>query len=151
MSKSTNDDYDATLLTMENRLFGRLFDATKDHSQSMYAFMDHIYPHSNTPTINETQHDDNKISSTHRHSNEPVIWESHHLSNYCDNTQPLYNSFTDTNITPPHLNEPTIKETPDGNQISSTSPHSNEPTIQESPDSDGISITPPYSNGLPIQ
>jgi hypothetical protein len=54
----------------------------------------------------------------------------HYLSNSCENTQPLHNSVADYIITPPHLNEPTIQETPDGNKISSTSPNSNRPTIQ---------------------
>jgi hypothetical protein len=129
MSKPTQEDNDASLLAMENRLFDRLFDAMKDQSQAMYAFTDHISPHSNEPTIQETP-DGDEISSTPPHSNEPTIQESHHLSNSCDNMQPLYNSFTNTNSTPPHLNKPTIQETPDGNEISSTPPHSNEPTIQ---------------------
>jgi hypothetical protein len=149
MSKPTKEYNDASLLAMENRLFDRLFDATKDQSQAMYAFMDYVSPHSNGPTIQETP-DDDDISSTPPHSNEPTIQESHHLSNSCDNTQPLHNSFTDTNITTPHSNAPTIQETPDGDKISSNPPHLNEPTIQESPDGDEISITP-YSNKLPIQ
>jgi hypothetical protein len=36
------EDNDASLLAMENRLFGRFFDAMKYQSQAMYAFMDHI-------------------------------------------------------------------------------------------------------------
>jgi hypothetical protein len=75
----------------------------------------------------------------------------HHFSNSCDNAQPLYNSFTYTNSTAPHSNEPIIQETPDGDEISCTSPNLNRPTIQETPDGDKISITPPYFNALPIQ
>jgi hypothetical protein len=37
----------------------------------------------------------------------------HHLSNSCDNAQPLHTIITDASSTPPHLNEPTIQETPD--------------------------------------
>jgi hypothetical protein len=76
----------------------------------------------------------------------------HHLSNSCDNGQPLHNSIADSIRNLPHLNEPTIQETPDGDESSSTSsPNSNRPTIQETPDGDEISITPPYFNALPIQ
>jgi hypothetical protein len=75
----------------------------------------------------------------------------HHLSNSCDNAQPLHNNIVDYIINAPDLNEPTIQETPDGDEISSTSPNSNRPTIQETPDDDEISITPPYFNALPIQ
>jgi hypothetical protein len=75
----------------------------------------------------------------------------HHLSHSCDNAQLLHNSVADSSINPPHLNEPTIQENPDGDEISSTSPSSNIPTIQETPDDDEISITPPYFNALPIQ
>jgi hypothetical protein len=75
----------------------------------------------------------------------------HQLSNSCDNTQPLHNSVTDFSSTPPRLNEPTIQETPDGDEICSTSPNSNRPTIQETTDGDEISITPPYFKALPIQ
>jgi hypothetical protein len=75
----------------------------------------------------------------------------HHLYNSYDKVQSLQNIVTDSSSTPPRLNEPTIQETPDGNQISSTSPNSNIPTIQETPDGDEISITPPYFNALPIQ
>jgi hypothetical protein len=84
MSKPTKEDNDASLISTENHIFDRLFDATKDQSQAMYAFMDHFSP---------------------------------------------------------HLNEPTIQETPDDNEISSTPPHPNEPTVQESPDDDEISTT----------
>jgi hypothetical protein len=75
----------------------------------------------------------------------------HHLSNSCDNAQPLQKSVVDSISNPPHLNEPTIQENPDGDRISSTSPNSNRPTIQETPDGDEISITPPYFNALSIQ
>jgi hypothetical protein len=150
MPKLTNEDNDASLLAMENRLFDHLFDATKDQSQAMYAFVDHISPHSNEPTIQEAP-DDNEISSTPYYSNEPTIQESHHLSNSCDNAQPLHNIGTDSSSTPPRLNKPTIQETPDGNEISSISPNSNRPTIQENPDGDEISITSPSFNALPIQ
>jgi hypothetical protein len=75
----------------------------------------------------------------------------HHLYNSCDNAQPLYNSVAESSSTPPHLNKPTIQETPDGDEISSTSPNLNRPTIQETPDGDEISIIPPYFNTLPIQ
>jgi hypothetical protein len=75
----------------------------------------------------------------------------HHLSNSCDNAQPLHNSVADSSSNPPHLNEPTIQETPDGDEISSTSPNSNRPTIEETPDGDEISTIPPYFNALPIQ
>jgi hypothetical protein len=75
----------------------------------------------------------------------------YHFSNSCDNAQPLHNSVIDSSSTPPHLNEPTIQDTPDGNEISSISPNLNRPTIQETPDSNEISITPPYFNALPIQ
>jgi hypothetical protein len=75
----------------------------------------------------------------------------HHLSNSCDIAQPLHNSIADSISTPTHLNEPTIQETPDGDEISSTSPNLNIPTIQETPDGDKISIAPPYFNALPIQ
>jgi hypothetical protein len=62
----------------------------------------------------------------------------------------------------PFLNEPTIQDTQDGDEISSTSPNSNIPTIQETPDGDirtiqetpeddESSIAPPYFNALPIQ
>jgi hypothetical protein len=37
----------------------------------------------------------------------------HHFSNYCDNAQPLHNIVVDSSSTPPHLNEPTIQDTPD--------------------------------------
>jgi hypothetical protein len=47
MLKPTKEDNEASLIAMENLLFDRLFDATKDQSQAMYAFMDHISPHSN--------------------------------------------------------------------------------------------------------
>jgi hypothetical protein len=75
----------------------------------------------------------------------------HHFSNSCDNAQPLHNSVTYSNSNPPHLNEPTIQDTPDDNKISSTSLNLNRPTIQKNPDDDEISITPPYFNTLPIQ
>jgi hypothetical protein len=75
----------------------------------------------------------------------------HHLSTSCDNAQPLHNIIAESSRNPPHLNEPTSQETPDGDEISSTSPNSNRPTIQETPDGDEISITPPYFNALPIQ
>jgi hypothetical protein len=75
----------------------------------------------------------------------------HHFSYSCDNAQPLHNSVTDSSGTPPRLNKPTIKYTPDGNEISSTSPNLNGLTIQETRDGDEISITPPYFNALPIQ
>jgi hypothetical protein len=86
----------------------------------------------------------------------------HHLSDSCDNAQPLYNIVTDSSSTPPRLNEPTIQETPDDDEIISTSPNPNIPsiletpdgdipTIQETPDGDEISTTPPYFNALPIQ
>jgi hypothetical protein len=118
MPKPTNEDNDASLLAIENRLFDCLMDAMQYQSQAMYAFVD-------------------------RHA--------HHLSNSCDNAQPLHNNITDSSSTPPHLNEPTIQETLDDNEISSTSPNLNRPTIQETPDGDEISITPPYFNALPIQ
>jgi hypothetical protein len=75
----------------------------------------------------------------------------HHLSNSCDNAQPLHNSIAYSSSTPPRLNEPTIQETPDGDEISSTSPNLNRPTIQETLDGNEISTTPPYFNALPIQ
>jgi hypothetical protein len=75
----------------------------------------------------------------------------HQLSNSCDNAQPLHNNVTDSRSTPPHLNEPTIQDTPDDDEISSTSPNLNRPTMQDTPDDDEISITPPYFNALPIQ
>jgi hypothetical protein len=53
-----------------------------------------------------------------------------HLSNSCDNAQPLHNSVTDSISNPPHLNEPAIQETPDGDEISSNSHNLNRPTIQ---------------------
>jgi hypothetical protein len=108
MSKLTKEDNDASLLAMENHLFDRLFDAMKYQSQAMYAFMDLMSPHSNEPTIQENP-DGDEVSSVPPDSNEPTIQEYHHLSNYCDNMQPLHNSFTYTNITPPHFNEPTIQ------------------------------------------
>jgi hypothetical protein len=86
----------------------------------MYAFMDHICPHSNEPTIQETQ-DGDEISSIPPHSIEPTIQESQHLSNSCDNTKPMYNSFTDIKSTPPHLNELPIQETPNDHEISTSS------------------------------
>jgi hypothetical protein len=49
----------------------------------------------------------------------------HHLSNSCDNAQPLHNIVADSSNNPPHLNEPTSQETPEGDKISSTSPNSN--------------------------
>jgi hypothetical protein len=122
MLKPTKEDNDATLLATENRLFDCLFDAMKDQSQAMYAFMDQVSPHSKKPTIQETPEDD-KISSTTPHSNEPIIQEFHHLSNSCDNTQPLHNSLTYTTSTHPHSNEPNMQETPDGDEISSTPPN----------------------------
>jgi hypothetical protein len=63
MSKPTKEDNDTSLLAMENHLFDRLFDATRDQSQAMYAFMAHIFPHSHEPTIQETP-DGDEISST---------------------------------------------------------------------------------------
>jgi hypothetical protein len=75
----------------------------------------------------------------------------HHFSNCCDNAQPLHNIVTGSSSTPPRLNEPTIQETPDGNEISSPSPNLNRPTIQETPDGDDIGIIPPSFNALPIQ
>jgi hypothetical protein len=75
----------------------------------------------------------------------------HHFYNYCDNAQPLHTIVTDSSSNPPRLNEPTIQDTPDGDEISSTSPNLNRPTIQETPDDHEISITPPYFNALPIQ
>jgi hypothetical protein len=75
----------------------------------------------------------------------------HHLSNSCDNVQPLYNIVTDSSSTPPRLNEPTIQETPDGDEISSISPNLNILTIQETPDGDEIGIIPTSFNALPIQ
>jgi hypothetical protein len=75
----------------------------------------------------------------------------HHFSNCCDNAQPLHNSVTESSSTPPRLNEPTIQETPDGDEISSTSPNLNTPTIRETPDGDEIGITPHYFNTLHIQ
>jgi hypothetical protein len=75
----------------------------------------------------------------------------HHFSNCCDNAQPLHNIVTDSSSTVPHLNEPAIHETTDGDEISSTSLNLNIPTIQETPDDDEISITPPSFNALPIQ
>jgi hypothetical protein len=75
----------------------------------------------------------------------------HHFSNCCDNAQPLHNIVTDSSITPPRLNKPTIQETPYDDEISITSPNLNRPTIQETPDGDEISITPPSFNALPIQ
>jgi hypothetical protein len=108
MSKPTKEDNDASLLAMENHLFYRLFDDMTYKSQSMYAFIDHIFPHSNKPTIQETPVGD-EISSTPPHLNRPTVQESHHLSNSCDNTQPLHNSFAYTNITPPHLNNQLYK------------------------------------------
>jgi hypothetical protein len=80
MSKPTKEDNGASLLAMENHLFDRLCDAMKDQSQNMYEFMNHAL-------------EDRQVL---------------HLSNYCDNTQPLYNSFTATINIPPHLNETTI-------------------------------------------
>jgi hypothetical protein len=53
MSKPTKEDNDASLLALDNGLFDRLFDAMKDQSQAMFAFMDHISPHSNEPIIQE--------------------------------------------------------------------------------------------------
>jgi hypothetical protein len=53
----------------------------------------------------------------------------HHLSNSCDNAQPLHNIVPDSSSTPPRLNEPTIQESPDDDEISSTSHNSNIPTI----------------------
>jgi hypothetical protein len=150
MSKPSKEYNDASLIAMENRLFDHFIDAMQDQYQAMYAFMDHICPHSNAPTIQETP-DGDKISSNPPHSNEPTIQESHHLSNSCDKTQSLHNSLIDTISTPPHLNGPTIQETPYSDDISRTPPHSNKPTIQESPDGDEICITPSYSNELPIQ
>jgi hypothetical protein len=118
MSKPTKEDYDASLLAMETRVFDHLMDVMQDQSQALYAFVD-------------------------RHV--------HHFSNCCDNAQPLYNSITDSISTPPRLNEPTIQETPDGDEIISTSPNLNRPTIQETPDGDKIGITRPSFNELPIQ
>jgi hypothetical protein len=46
----------------------------------------------------------------------------HHFSNSCDNAQPLYNSVADSSSNHPHLNTPTIQETPDGDEISNNSP-----------------------------
>jgi hypothetical protein len=103
---------------MDNHLFDRFIDDTKDQSQAMHAFTDH---------------------------------QVHHLSNSCDNAQPLHNIVTYSSNTPPCLNEPTIQETPDEDEISSTSPNFNRPTIQETPNDDEISTTPPYFNALPIQ
>jgi hypothetical protein len=60
----------------------------------------------------------------------------HQLSNSCDNAQPLHNSVTDSIITPPSLNEPTIQKTPDDDEISITPPYLNALPIQETPDSD---------------
>jgi hypothetical protein len=75
----------------------------------------------------------------------------HHFSNSCDNAQPLHIIIKEYSSTPPRLSEPTIHDTPDGDEISSTSPNLNRPTIQETPDGEEISITPPYFNALPIQ
>jgi hypothetical protein len=46
----------------------------------------------------------------------------HHFSNSCDNVQPLHYSVADSISNPPRWNEPTIQETPDGDEIS-TNPH----------------------------
>jgi hypothetical protein len=118
MLKPTKEYNDASLLSMENRLFDRLMDVMQDQSQAIYAFVDH---------------------------------HVHHFSNCCDNAQPLHNSVTDSSSTPPRLNEPTIQETLDGDEISSTSPNLNIPTIQETADGDIIGIVPPSFNALPIQ
>jgi hypothetical protein len=84
MSKPTKEYNDASLLATENSLCGRLCGAMKDQAQATYEFMDHVSPHSNKPTIQETPYGD-EISSTPPHSNEPTIQESHHLSNSCNN------------------------------------------------------------------
>jgi hypothetical protein len=65
----------------------------------------------------------------------------HHLSNSCDNAQPLHNSITYSISTPPRLNEPTIQETPDGNEIIVTPPYFNALPIQENPDGDEIATS----------
>jgi hypothetical protein len=83
MSKQTKEYNHSSLLAMANHLFEHLFDAMKDQSQAMYVFMDHISPHPNEPTIQETP-DGNAISSTPPYSNRPTIQETHHLSNSCD-------------------------------------------------------------------
>jgi hypothetical protein len=79
MWKPTKEDNDASLLAMKNHLFYLFFDATKDQSQVMYAFMDHISPHSNEPIIQENP-DGDEISSTPPHPNQPTFQEFHHLS-----------------------------------------------------------------------
>jgi hypothetical protein len=49
MSKSTKEDNDASLLAMENPMFGSLMDAMQDQSQAMYAFVDrHVHHLSNS-------------------------------------------------------------------------------------------------------
>jgi hypothetical protein len=72
----------------------------------------------------------------------------HHLSNSCDNVQPLHNSVADSISTPPCLNEPTIQETPDNDEISITPPYSNALPFQETPYGDGIA-TPSESEISP--
>jgi hypothetical protein len=112
MLKPTKEDNDASFLAMENYLFGRLFDAMKDQSQAMYAFMEHISPHSNEPTIQETP-DDDEISRTPPHSNKPHIQESP------DGDEIV--------ITPPYMNELPMQETPDNGEIATSSEGNSSP------------------------
>jgi hypothetical protein len=72
----------------------------------------------------------------------------HHLSNSCDIAQPLHNGVADSSSTPPRLDEPTIQETPDGDEISINPPYFNALPIQETPDGDEIA-TPSESNISP--
>jgi hypothetical protein len=65
----------------------------------------------------------------------------HQFSNSCDDAQPLYNRVVDSSGNPPHLNEPTIQETPDGDEISITPPYLNALPIQETPHGNKIAIT----------
>jgi hypothetical protein len=102
LSKNSKEDNNTSLFAMENHLFDHLFDAIKDQSQAMYAFMDHISSYSNGPFIQEIPNSD-KISSTPPHSNEPTVQESPEGD--------------EMSITLPYLNKLPIQETSDGDEI----------------------------------
>jgi hypothetical protein len=124
MSKPTKEDNDASLLTMENRLFDRLMDAMQDQPQAMHAFVDHHVHH----------------FSNYRDTAQPL----HNSVKYSSSTPPCLKEPTiqytpdDSEISSasPNLNRPTIQETPDDDEISITPPYFNALPIQETLDGD---------------
>jgi hypothetical protein len=62
-----------SLLATENRLFDCLLDAMKDQYQAMYAFMDHISPHSNEPTRDSRWQRNQQYPSSFERTNYTIV------------------------------------------------------------------------------